>query len=252
MSIFTTNDDNLGANILCHAAHWAYTPEHCEVLNLLYFKGKARLRQCNVDVLNGAASRSTKKGEINFGAEWLLDTVPQWNVNTRCLGVFFPLLTILCLSNNLPLVRRLVEQHDADLTLTATPCKFDLLMVAVNGTMNVFVEEVAEYMYHKTRRIRAESWSVNERGKMPAANYYLLRGLRYVIPLPRHVTTWLLESYLTTLLHTAVMEVNLSGCLWLLKKRADATIKNHTGDTPLSIAEKRGYLCISKLLQEKA
>lgn len=74
-----------GLNIICHAAHWCYTPASVEVLDILYFEGGAKLQQNNIDVLTSASYRRTFKGQRNHGAEWILNAVPQWNVNTRTL-----------------------------------------------------------------------------------------------------------------------------------------------------------------------
>ena len=67
--------------------------------------------------LASALLRRTLKGECNFAAEWVLDTFPEWDVNKNT-GKYLPLAILLVISNNLPLVKKLIEHHGADVTMT--------------------------------------------------------------------------------------------------------------------------------------
>lgn len=241
-----------GLNIICHTAHWCDTPAHVEVLNVLYFEGGAKMRQNNIDVLNAASHRRTLKGQKNYGAEWVLDKFPQWNVNTRSLHGAFPLYQILLYSSNLPLARRLIECFGADLTMNFSPAKFDLLWAACMS--HTFDVKVVEYIYDKMRHVLPTSWTLCERGNMSAVRYYTIRPFWRLSPVagwPRLVIQrFLLDSYHSTLLHHTVYEASIPASLWLLENGADPTIENHSGETPLTIAEKRGHVDIFKLLKQ--
>jgi ankyrin repeat protein len=69
---------------------------------------------------------------------------------------------------------------------------------------------------------------------------------------PRFVGRRLRAFYRSTLLHDAVQEGNLSCVKWLLEIGADPRMKNHEGESPLMIAQRLGYVGISKLLASSA
>jgi hypothetical protein len=236
-----------GLNIICHAAIWCYTPARVRILNLLCFKGKAKLTQNNFDVLISALFRTTLKGQRNYGAEWVLDTFPQWDVNAAFVELPSCLFVTLARSNNLPLVRRLIERHGAKLSTTFTPCKLDMLH-ACGGHMCEVDLEAAEYIYHKMSQAQPESWTVSSRSNMPAGVYYGILLLWWMTGKPHFAGIRLRTFYRSTLLHHAVHEGNLSCVKWLLKMGADPTIRNHGGESPITIAQKLGHVGIGKLL----
>jgi len=234
-----------GMNIICQAAIWCYTPERMRILDLLYFDGKAKLVQNNLDVLIIALYRRTLKGQRNYGADWVLDTFPEWDVNAVAYGLPSYSFATLAMSNNLPLVRRLIERHGAKLSTTFTPCKIDLLHSACH---NAFDVEIAEYVYDKMIHVHPSSWTVSSKSTMSASTYYGVRLLWWMTGKPRFVGRRLRAFYRSTLLHDAVQEGNLSCVKWLLEIGADPRIKNREGENPLTIAQKLGYNGIGKLL----
>ena len=145
------------------------------------------------------------------------------------------------------LARRLIDVHGADLSMTITPCKFDSLWATCSSY--IFDAEVAHYIEDQTKPLYPASFElVCAQGSMSALTYRLMKSLRAILPVPEIVSSRLLQSYKSTLLHHAVFEGNISACLWLLKKNADPTMTNHQGDTPLMVAEKKGYVGIQKVL----
>jgi ankyrin repeat protein len=66
---------------------------------------------------------------------------------------------------------------------------------------------------------------------------------------PHFLGTRLRAFYRSTLLHDVVREGKISCVKWLLEKGADPKIKNHEGETPVTIAQNSGYVAIAKLLE---
>ena len=70
-----------GVNIICDTATMCHTPRHVRILDTLHVEGKAKVKQNNFDVLICSLFQRTLKGQVNYAAEWVLDTFPQWDVN---------------------------------------------------------------------------------------------------------------------------------------------------------------------------
>lgn len=140
-------------------------------------------------------------------------------------------------------MRRLVERHGAKLNATFTPSKIDMLYACCDNTFDV---DVAEYIYGKMSQAQPPSWTVSSRSKMSARAYYGIYILWWMTGKPHFVGKRLRAFYGSTLLHDMVQEGHLSRVKWLLEKGADPKIKNHGGETPLTIAQRLGYGALAK------
>jgi hypothetical protein len=83
---------------------------------------------------------------------------------------------------------------------------------------------------------------------MSASAYYGILALFWMTGKPHFVGKRLRAFYGSTLLHDVVHDGSLSAVKWLLERGADSAIKNHEGETPLTIARKLGYDAIAELL----
>ena len=171
-----------GLNILNHASAWCTTPESTKILDHLT-KAGAHVRQNEFNVLSTALTRPTRKGQRNYGLEWVLDNFPTWDVDLSGSKGYSPLV-MMSFSENLPLIRRLVDSHGWDVSFPFSPLKLDTLFFVcmANGG---FDREVAEYIYEEMERKRSNvindkgaheksslEWTVNDRSQMSGQAYY--------------------------------------------------------------------------------
>ena len=111
-------------------------------------------------------------------------------------------------SCNYQLVRRLVEDFDADVTMTFTPMRFNMLFLSV--CLNHFDEELVEYIHDKMHRAHSNKTAsglsvVCGRYGMSTMTYLLIRCMWWITKKPKFVGQFLTDAfYRSGLLHAAV------------------------------------------------
>lgn len=102
----------------------------------------------------------------------------------------------------------------------------------------------------RRRKAHPPQGDVNSISKMPRAFYCMIRLICRAKGQVSSAHEKFLSSYRSTLLHSAVYNGNHNICQWLLERNADPEAEDHSGETPLMIAQRLGLGTISKLLRD--
>eukprot|EP00397_Hematodinium_sp_SG-2012_P011987 GEMP01012142.1.p1 GENE.GEMP01012142.1~~GEMP01012142.1.p1 ORF type:complete len:644 (+),score=128.31 GEMP01012142.1:155-2086(+) len=247
-----------GSSILCHTIRLCCSSEHEEILDLLVAH-KAKLESpSHLDALTSASlSLSLNKR----GAHWFLRTFPDWDVNKRSVAddnmsiPIWPLAASLCASADLPYVRLLLE-HNAELGLQTWPMSDSAFTMAC-AFCPTASPDIAEYILHKIRQRLGEDSAngatsiniqlirdeVNRRTGMNAPCWIraCLKAKRAMNIGPADARNVFLRFMGATPLLIAASEGKDRVCKWLLDEKADPSIANMDGKTPLSLAQERGF-----------
>eukprot|EP00397_Hematodinium_sp_SG-2012_P012309 GEMP01012475.1.p1 GENE.GEMP01012475.1~~GEMP01012475.1.p1 ORF type:complete len:652 (+),score=96.99 GEMP01012475.1:85-2040(+) len=247
-----------GFSILCHTIRLCCCSEHEDILNLLV-SHKANLHSPkHMDVL---AAASCSPSLSKRGARWFLRTFPDWDVNRKSVGKDavgssrWPLYCSLYASADLDYVRLLCE-HNADFGLQAWPMS-DTAFTMACSLCPTASPDIAEYILHKIRQRLGEDGAngatsiniqlirdeVNRRTGMNAPCWIraCLKAKRAMNIGPADARNVFLRFMGATPLLIAASEGKDRVCKWLLDEKADPSIANMDGKTPLSLAQELGF-----------
>eukprot|EP00397_Hematodinium_sp_SG-2012_P005405 GEMP01005425.1.p1 GENE.GEMP01005425.1~~GEMP01005425.1.p1 ORF type:complete len:663 (+),score=141.13 GEMP01005425.1:206-2194(+) len=245
-----------GTTILGHIAHLAMTEDHCACLDLL-LAYKADPRPAGrYDTLSLA---SMNRSPAKLGAHWVLSRFPKWDVNAKSgdtfgINIQITPVTVWSLHSgdvNFDYLSLLVECR-ADITTGATGIGHDVFCNLCSSSPNSSTELI-EYVAHiasqqSAQRTPDQRFNINRRVKLsPWWFPIVIKVLLWCNIGPRALQEQLIFQHGATALLLAANEGKQRICRWLLEHSADPSISNSSGDTPLSIANKRGFSDVADL-----
>eukprot|EP00397_Hematodinium_sp_SG-2012_P012325 GEMP01012493.1.p1 GENE.GEMP01012493.1~~GEMP01012493.1.p1 ORF type:complete len:670 (+),score=130.74 GEMP01012493.1:646-2655(+) len=235
-----------GMNIIMHAAF--VCREGCEeVLDLLISYG-AMLDRDGLDLFVVTAMMPTPKNHINRGMQWTLQKYPTWNVNvtSNALHGLFPLLAGLLRADNENTVR-LLRSHGAQIDKVHKVTNHNAFTTACSSLV-LSSPSTPSILYNFTK----DTCDVNRRLRIAMVTYVaVLMKMKF----QKEPSTWTRTLHTwqgATPLFLAAMEGKETLVSWLLENKANPALSNRNGDTPLTIAKKRGFLHVVEVLQHQS
>eukprot|EP00397_Hematodinium_sp_SG-2012_P015545 GEMP01015832.1.p1 GENE.GEMP01015832.1~~GEMP01015832.1.p1 ORF type:complete len:639 (+),score=133.74 GEMP01015832.1:418-2334(+) len=249
-----------GMSILFQILMLCCCAEHEEILDLLV-KHNAKLSSSHGDALAYAsASLSPRKR----GARWLFRTFPDRNVNLTSYGPDgvprWPLKCAMVTNADIDYVRDLCA-HKADLTLQDWPLAADVFQLSCSLCPSSS-PDISEYILQELQKRAMDNDAlsatttdiqpvpdyVNGRLAAPWATRMVLKLGRASALGPTAYMDLVLCAMGSTPLISAAKEGKHRVCKWLIEQKADTSIANADGETPLSIAQKRGFTRVVDVL----
>eukprot|EP00397_Hematodinium_sp_SG-2012_P023456 GEMP01024368.1.p1 GENE.GEMP01024368.1~~GEMP01024368.1.p1 ORF type:complete len:644 (+),score=146.56 GEMP01024368.1:232-2163(+) len=243
-----------GMNILVHLIQICCCPEHEEILDLLV-SHDAKL--CSSKHMDALSSASISGSVAKRGAHWLFRAFPDWDVNQMSQGADgmtrWALFVSISVGADIDHIRNLCARN-ADVSIQSWPLELNAFYAACT-VCPTSSPEVAEYILQILQKNQPgdDACSSTSTGVQPvhgcvnrctAAPWVLrlvLKAFRATKWGPTTFIDLLLFGMGSTPLIGAANEGKHRVCKWLLDQNADASITNADGETPLMIAQKRGF-----------
>eukprot|EP00397_Hematodinium_sp_SG-2012_P011103 GEMP01011232.1.p1 GENE.GEMP01011232.1~~GEMP01011232.1.p1 ORF type:complete len:641 (+),score=129.46 GEMP01011232.1:545-2467(+) len=251
-----------GSNILTQIITLCCCLEHENVLDLLVTRN-ANL--CSSQHMDALAWASSSQSSSKRGARWFFRTFAEWNVNNESCGPDG-------LIRRRALPTSVICTADLDYVRTLGALKADFTWREWPLSNNVFQQacsmcptsspDITRYILHELQKSQAEDDTpgaisidtqlvhecVNRRLTTP----FVLRMMLKLARMSKWGPTTYMDFVLFRMGSTALLGAASEGkhrvCKWLIEQKADTSIANADGETPLSIAQKRGFTRVVDVL----